>query len=319
MIIFSREHNIFFGIVNSENTMTELLCNFMAFKPFRDAFLKLFLNDEIDISFENFETQFMTDINQSRPDMIISNETCEILIEVKTWNTGLTSNQPDSYIKHLKTTDKQYKYLVFLIPSDYWYISEWDNRIHSWQKDNSLDIFIKTVFWKEIIEIIEKNDLDVISGYFHDFYELLKSWFDDKIISFNSEELDYMYSSKIPEILLELYSIVDDVKGFFSQKYLVSKSMISEEYGIYIRDLENKENLLYFGIWYPFWKEEGFPLCFGVSIDWSKDVVNKFTKKYHNSLTGYEGFKLCTINKEILSDDKKLDKIKELIKDTLES
>jgi hypothetical protein len=316
----ARVQNVFYGVVNSENSMTELLCNFMAFKPFRNAFLRLFFEDDVElVSFDDFQTQYTTDINQSRPDMAISNDDCEFLVEVKTWDTGLTSNQPDSYLEYLKSVKKRYKYLVFLVPSNYSHLTEWQRRVDKWLKENKCNISIKTVFWSEIISCIEQNDLNVIGERFRDFYELLKSWFEIEPITFNRVEVNYMFNPEIPRILTKLYAIIDEAKNYFSQIYTVSKSMNNEEYGIYIKRREDKTNLLYLGVWYPFWEEHGCPLCYGVDIDgWSKDVVKKFSAAHKGKTIDINGFRTVIIEKDFLEDEKCTEKIINLIKEELE-
>lgn len=300
--------------------MTELLCNFMAFKPFRNAFIGLFFENNVELfSYDDFQTQFTTDINQSRPDMAISNDDCEFLVEVKTWDIGLTSNQPHSYLDYLKSINKPYKCLVFLVPSNYCHLTEWQRKVEEWTKDNKCSISIKTVFWDEIINCIEQNDLNIISERFRDFNELLKSWFDIEPVTFNTLEVDSMFSTEIPLILTKLYSIIDEAKDYFSQVYTVRKSMNGEEYGIYIKRREDKANALYFGVWYPFWEKHGFPLCYGVNIDaWSKDIVNKFTTAHKDRSIDFDGFRIAYIDKGILSDEKCSEKIITLIKQELE-
>ncbi len=316
----ARVHNIFYGIVNSENSMTELLCNFMAFKPFRNAFINLFFENVAElVSFDDFQTQYTTDVNKSRPDMVISNDNCEFLIEIKTWDTGLTINQPNSYLEYLKSVNKSNKCLVFLVPSNYCHLDEWNKRVYKWLKDNECSISIKTVFWSEIISCIEQNDLNVIGERFRDFYNLLRSWFEIEPIIFNRVEVNYMFNPEVPRIITKLYAIIDEAKNHFSPKYTVSKSMNNEEYGIYIKRREDKENLLYLGIWYQFWEVHGGPLCYGVDINgWSKDGVEKFSAAHKGKYVDMNGFRTVIIEKDFLEDEKCTEKIINLIKEELE-
>jgi hypothetical protein len=311
-----REQNIFYGVVSSENSMTELLCNFMTFKPFRNAFVKLFFkNDSDKVCFDDFQTQYTTDINQSRPDMVISNDDCEFLVEVKTWDTRLTSNQPRSYLEHLKSIKKQYKCLVFLVPSNYSHLSEWQGKVDKWLKDNNCNITVKAVIWNKIIGIIEQNDLHEMSERFRDFHKLLKSWFEIQPITFNTLEVNYMFTSEIPAVLTKLYAIIDEVKNHFSQIFTISKSMNSEEYGIYFKRRDDKASILYLGTWYPFWEKYGFPLCYGVNIDvWPKDIVKKFTEAHKGETVNFDSFRMAHFEKSILNDEKCAEKIVNLIK-----
>jgi len=315
-----RLQNIFYGIVNSENSMTELLCNFMAYKPFRNAFLKLFLDQGADsISYDDFQTQYTTDVNHSRPDMVVVNDECEILVEVKTWDMGLTCNQPESYLDSLSNSQKPYKCLVFLVPSNYTHLSEWNQRVDAWDKLGKNKVPVKKVNWDEIISIIEQNDLNLLSDRFRDFYELLKSWFKIEPVIFSSMEVSYMFSSEIPIVLTKLYSIIDEVKDHCSQIYNVSKSINNEEYGIYIKNREDNNQLLYIGVWYDFWKEYGCPLCFGVNIyEWTKDVVKKFSTYHKDDSVEINGFRTVCIGKDILTDEHCSKKIISLVIEELE-
>lgn len=311
----NRVHNIFYGVINSENSMTELLCNFMIYKPFRDDFIRLFYKGDTNkISFDDFQTQYTTDVNQSRPDMVISNDDCEFIIEIKTWNTELTNNQPISYMEYLKKVDKQNKCLIFLVPSNYIHLNEWQNKADAWSKDNKCKLLIKTIFWDEIIKVIEQNDLNLISDRFRDFNDLLKLWFEIEPIKFNKAEVDAMYSSEIPKVLIKMFRIIDEAKDYYSQKYIVSKSMIDEEYALYIKRREDKANLLYLGIWYPFWEEYGFPLCYGVNIDqWPKNIVEKFSAANKGKTIEFNGYRVAYIDKNIFNDEKCSQRIVDIV------
>jgi len=315
-----RLQNVFYGIVNSENTMTELFCNFMAYKPFRHAFLKLFLDQGADsISYNDFHTQYTTDVNHSRPDMAVVNDEYEILIEVKTWDTGLTCNQPESYLDSLSISQKYNKCLVFLVPSNYTHLSEWNQRVDAWGKLGKNKVPVKKVNWDEIISIIEQNDLNLLSDRFSDFYELLKSWFKIEPVIFSSMEVNYMFSSEIPRVITKLYSIIDEVKDHCSQIYNVKKSINNEEYGIYINNREDNNQLLYIGVWYDFWKEYGCPLCFGVDIDeCSKDVVKRFSAFHKDDSVEIDGFRTVCIGKDIIADEDCSKKIISLVIEELE-
>ena len=114
-----REKNIFFGLIKNENSMTELFCNFLQFKSFRDTVLGLFLekNELNSIKFEDIDTQCSLPNNKGRPDMIISNDSVKILFELKTEvDTPLTENQPFSYLEYLRTISSKTKWLIFFTP-----------------------------------------------------------------------------------------------------------------------------------------------------------------------------------------------------------
>lgn len=126
--------------------------------------------------------------------MAVVNDEWEILIEAKTWDTGLTCNQPESYLDSLSNLQKPYKYLAFLVPSNYTHLSEWNQRVEAWDKLNKNKVPVKKFNWNELISIIERNDLNLLSDRFSDFYQLLKSWFKIEPVIFNCMEVNYMFS-----------------------------------------------------------------------------------------------------------------------------
>jgi len=139
---------IFENIVYNENTFTELFRNLMRFKVFRREFLNLIdfdFSEEL-IDFDCFSTQKTTE--NGRPDLVISTQTLEIYIEIKVWNTILTNNQPEGYLKELERIDKNEKLLVLLTPKNYKYLKVYNER----KKLFNSKIRTQTIFWSDIIE-----------------------------------------------------------------------------------------------------------------------------------------------------------------------
>ena len=47
----------------------------------------------------------------------------------------------------------------------------------------------------------------------------------------------------------------------------------------------NGKEVLWFGMWFDYWKDRGVPLCFGVSKDWKPNVITEFKKLNPNCVT----------------------------------
>ena len=209
----SRTENIFFGLVRSENAMTELFCNFLRFKAFRDAFLSLFLEKDVMncVSFSNCSTQNPLPEDRGTPDLAINDDSnFNILIEVKTGNTPLTHNQPESYLEYLKDEQQNSKWMIFLVPKDYRYLTELESKIDAFLSQHSkAGINTKILFWQHVIQIIKERELSILSSYFSEFYKFLKGWYQLKTINFNNAEVGRMFDKSIPEIMIKLNEIVD--------------------------------------------------------------------------------------------------------------
>jgi hypothetical protein len=322
----NREKNIYFGVVRNENSMTELFCNYMQFKIFRDEFSKMFLNEseKATIQYEHFSTQFTLN-NNSRPDMAIINDKIDVLIEIKVDNAELTDNQPKSYLKYLSESTKRVKCLIFLIPKGYNSLGVWNKRAEQYflKEYKVSDIKLKVLYWTDIIKVIEKADLHLISERVNDFYELLKMKFEYKNILFDQSEVSYMYRRDIPIILTKLYAVIEEVSkhGFLDMKKEVRFD--TQEYAIYFKD-DKGDYILYFGLWHPFWEKHSQPLCFGVEQEYySQKAVKRFNKIHKDDLIEFWDedtlFKLCTIDENIISHEDCTSKIVDIINNELKA
>ena len=315
----NRIRNIFFNVVTSENLMTELFCNLFKFKTFRDAVLELCLQkDQLNrIEFDHLDTQHSLPDDKGRPDLAIMNEEFEILFEIKTGNTNLTVNQPNGYLEHLRDDFHDTKWLILLVPHDYSFLGDWSSKIDVFLKryPNS-GIQTKVISWKDIMNTIEHYDLPILSGYFEDFLGLLKMWFELQNITFNASEVILMFKKDIPEILSKLFAIVDVVKNFNSKDFSVSQSKTSSEYGAYFKTNEG-ESILYFGVWYKFWREYQKPLCFGVKRTYPDKVRKKFSQLHEGHIIDFHNWRLSWIEQDILSKNNCSEIIAKLIEKEL--
>lgn len=264
----------------------------MKMKVFRDNFLSLFLPTEViqEINYENFDTQ--PSIDYGRPDMKIENDELLVLFELKTskW-CKLTGNQPNEYLKSLKNEkDKKHRWLVFLIPKGYLMEKE----INS---DNIVPngVTLKKLYWEQVIDKIEKNQLNTFNPFIQEFTDLLKMWFIPKTICFKPEEIKLMFTKEIPETFFKLHEIIDQIGNELPDSFTKGSSKGRKEYGYYFKDSEGQDTL-WFGIWYDFWIDKEKPICFGVKKNYSDKIKQKFIKRYSNHLIEYKNWYLSWID-----------------------
>jgi len=299
--------------------MTELFCNFLKLRAFRDAVLELFLQkDQLNsIEFDHFDTQYSLPDDKGRPDMAIRNDEFEILFEIKTVNTNLTVNQPNGYLEYLRDSYHNIKWLILLAPQDYRFLGDWSSIIDEFLKQYPHSgIQTKIIFWTDIMKAIEHYDFSILSDYFEDFLALLKIWFELQNITFKASEVTLMFTKDIPEILSKLFTIVDVVKNHNSKAFSVSSSKTSSEYGVYFKTNEG-ESILYFGVWYVFWKENQKPLCFGVKKTYPDNVRKKFSQLHEGHFIDFHNWRICWIDQDILSKNNCSEVIAKLIEEEL--
>lgn len=319
----SRPDNIFHNIIRDENSTTELFCNLMKYKLFRDGFLSSFLTENVDdLSFDIFDTQKRSE--QGQPDIEISNELIKIIIEVKiNKGTQLTENQPRGYIEDLMKSNQKIKWMIFLVPKDYKHVNEIKNNIDESLINNPSTFNYRIINWEDIISIIESNELDKLNPIFSEFVSLLKDWYISKPIRFEWREIMYLFTDEIPKELKKLKDLVDQVikKTMLpSITYQWSRTEGLKEYGVYFKNSKNQE-VLFFGIWLEFWEYKKKPLCFGVkSSKYPKEVIDYFKSKYSAKIETFNDWAVSWFDENIVSDrDNNVTKIQQELEELLEN
>ena len=267
---------IFENIIKDENSLTEAFRNFLRFPAFRNLFLDLIdwgILNEHEVVFEDFETQISID-EYGKPDMRLLTSEIELLIEVKVDNANTTPNQPNGYLNYLNVkSTREHKGLVFLVPKDYYYLGSYEKEQNEWLKSNSVpDIFTNTIFWFQIIDEIENQNLPEFSTLFKEFNNLLTLWFKPEIINFTHQNISIMFSKEIPQTITKLLEFVDSVETEIKKKYKIKQGRPRNfsEYGFYIKN-EDEENFLFFGVWGEFWEKHEKPLLLCLDYDFSND------------------------------------------------
>ena len=114
-----REENIFYNLIKNETSLTEVFCNFMRYRVFRDLFIDI-VNEKIKnkkniidksmVNFQNFDTEVALKENDEKLGRIdlqlkVNDEIYLFEIKIETF-TSLTKNQPKSYLEFLENKNE---------------------------------------------------------------------------------------------------------------------------------------------------------------------------------------------------------------------
>jgi len=309
--------SIFEDVIRNENSLTILLCIFLRYnKSFREKFLqKIFKGKIPPVDSEDINIQFNTK-KYGRPDIIIKNDKLCILLEIKKepW-TELRRSQPRKYIDYLKEKNNQiiqcFKRVILLCPRNYWHQEQWEKGCNDKKWIN-----FHIIYWNDIKQIIQKNK-NYNDSLFGEFYNFLEVRYMD--IKFTKGKL--LNKTDVPEMMEELSKIVKIIHEFIISHYSIHPDYYSDrdrfEDGYDYKSDKNGRDILYWGIWYKFWKKQYTPLCFGVCETWdNKQVVKLFRETYRKCKKIYENDKEIWYMEPITKDD--LCKNKEDIKRKIE-
>lgn len=310
-----RENNIFYNLVRNETAVTEVFCNLMQFKSFRDVFLNYVTkkcNFEIvtTLNYHDFSTEkdlIKKDDNclYGRADLVLNDNGIEYIFELKIEKyTKLTANQPKSYIDYLGDSSK----LFFILPRGYLHVKEIvDNK--------SFCNYTNILYWEDIIKEIREYELDKINTYIKDFCEILDYyWFKFTKITFTKQELSLLANlqniegiivdNNVPSLMKKLFTIIEDVAK--KMDYQGNEDRQNKDfYGYFLPN--KKYNIpdkwsLWFGVDFDIWEQENIPITIQIysdDADEMKKIGTKFLDlkkfKYKNDEeTYYIGFdKFC--------------------------
>ena len=271
---YHRNNNIFYGVIHNETSFTELFCNFLSHKLFRNKFIEL-VNTKIEedikklvtskISYESFDTEI--DLNgNGRADLFLELDSAnQYIFEIKIKRyTSLTDKQPHSYLEYLKQKGGKDN-LFFVIPKYYAH----ENEILETLSKNQI------IYWEEIIELIEKNGFNKLNPLIDEFYIYCKDWFEMHIIEFSvlehniidnhnfieeKEILKMAYDTNVPMIMEKINQLVDEIR----QTVGFGKINAEAEFYGYGKNLNKDKNgncyYLWIGVDYEIWKKYNFPI-----------------------------------------------------------
>jgi hypothetical protein len=111
-----------------------------------------------------------------------------------------------------------------------------------------------------------------------------------------------MFPENMPKILSKLLDTIETIEHIYGKDFTIEKKIRQGERALYFKN-QDGNYLLYFGIWYDLWLRYQHPLWFGVDLDWSREVVSKFTRMYRNRFVEYENHRLCYIDQHRVSEE----------------
>ena len=255
--------NIFDGLVRNENTLTELLCNLSKYLGFRRVLtegINAALGLECLVYGPDEITSQERDPSAGQPDIRIDSSDTLILIECKVDNCGLTSKQIEEYPKLIGSSKKKHSGLLFLVPEDYQHIDIIQDII---ERHKGQAGFISISTWNNLIARLCYYGLAETNDIFKDFLDLLGQWFEPISIDFTKGELDMLFNKEVGKSYSALIDLVDSIYEIVAKTYSCSRSRISDEYGLYVKDNKGSQ-ILWFGIYYAYWEATGYPLCIGL-------------------------------------------------------
>jgi hypothetical protein len=277
-----REENIFYNLIKNETSLTEVFCNFMKYKIFRDLFIDM-VNEKIKnqenridksiVKFQDFDTEVILDDNEEkfgRIDLQLKVKDEIFLFEIKVEiNTSLSKHQPTSYLKFLKNKNEN---LFFIIPNRYFHrngiLEKWEDETKYSRKDIENH---NIIYWEDILKQLRKQELDKADIFINEFCEIIGlNWFDFEKIEFTKDELDLIFNDKedkgykmleninVPVLMSKLFQIIDCSTDKIKY-YLKNKDKQNFQYYGYFLDnekLDLSETLsIWFGVDYELWEK----------------------------------------------------------------
>jgi len=307
-----REKNIFFNIIKNETSLTEVFCNLLNYKAFRDLFLNIVKNKNIDfnesnIGYKNFNTELILDGDNGRSDLHLKANNTEYIFEIKIeLYTDLTDNQPEGYLEYLKNRNIEdiNKNLFFILPRGYLHLKDIHKRWINKSKYSKNEIDKKNIiYWNEILSEIKKLELDKLNLFIGEFCKIVDyRWFKYEDIKFLQSEIelinlnskrkkgyDMLSDANIPSLVNKLFKIVDSA---YEKLYTVDKynKQSSEYYGYILNNNKYKipENWeVWFGVDFEIWASGKSPLTIQIYSEDKKEIT-KIQKLLHSEEFKYE-------------------------------
>jgi len=204
-----REHSIFYRLTQEdENATTELLCNLCIYEDYKKIILDAFELRDIDINFDDINTQQSIQNRTKIPDIVIENDKIKIFIENKI-DIGykLNRSQKKIYPETLKYSNKNIK-LIYLVPRAYKDIESIKIVIEKYN-------FATLIYWENIIDkLIEYNKSkysELLNESIIYFNKVLKS-----IPKTNFTEEDFLLMNNIENLRKEINTMAKVVELFYN-------------------------------------------------------------------------------------------------------
>ena len=270
-----KNRNIFEDVLNLEDALTDALRNFLKYPPVRDALWRTLpenVREHINFSsIEDIETRPSDSRHLGVPDIVLYGSDFILVIEVKI-GAELTDAQQEVYVPWIKEairdSQKEMGVVVFLVPDDYPHRVQLDSCIEEARglccSENANIQVLDPITWQKLVKEFESQHMPSLNELIREFYDHLSERFIPKPVRFSTEEVRLMHSRETASGVLKLMDIVEKVKDNSRSSGFQVSRLNAYNYGYDFSSLEKK---VYFGIWWQFWAENGFPLCMAISKD----------------------------------------------------
>ena len=116
-----------------------------------------------------------------------------------------------------------------------------------------------------------------------------------------------LFNKELPSALSKLDQLLTQVQHKaraykFQPSPRPRRLWVDEEYGFYFKNDIGRE-VLWFGVWIPFWRETGYPLCFGVDQNWPERVRQAFQEAYPGYKHQFQRWTLGVVSQQTLMCD----------------
>ena len=292
-----KNRNIFEDVLNRENALTDALRNFLKYPPVREALWQTLpipenVRKRVNFSLiEAIETRPSHSRDLGEPDLVLYGSDFILVIEVKVrQDRDLTDDhQQEAYVswieKEIRDTQKEMGFVVFLIPDDYHHSDLLDScieqaRTRLCSSNNSNIQILDSIKWKTLIKAFESQNMPSLNELTREFYDHLSERFIPKPVIFSTEEICLMYSKETASGIPKLMNIVEQVKDNLKSSEAQVSKIQPYNYGYYA--ISSERVYFYFGIWWQFWAEYGFPLCVAISSEENEAIQIAFREQYEN-------------------------------------
>ena len=280
-----KNRNIFEDALNLENPLTDALRNFLKYRPVRDALwrtLRESIQESVDFSsIEDIQTHYPGGHSEGIPDLVLYGPNFILVIEVKIGAKLTDKHQKKAYVpwieKEIEKSQKEMGFVVFLIPDYYSHRAELDSCLKKAgsSKNPNIQVLDSPITWEQLVKELGSQNMQSLNELTLEFYNYLSERF--KSVIFSTEEVDLMNNKKTASVIIKLIDIVDKVKD--KSNSLSSGRLDSSGHG-YNFSSSNKKKSIWFGIWWEYWEEEGFPLCIAILKEYhSPQMLNAFKKR----------------------------------------
>ena len=128
-----------------------------------------------------------------------------------------------------------------------------------------------------------------------------------------------LYSKDIPTIYLKMTGVVEEVRNKLSKSYKLIREINEHGTGFYIKDANGKQ-ILWFGVWYEYWQQKGYPFVFAVWDEFGSRVVKRFQTKFKKSVVLFDKdtWYVYGLPEELISDPNNIKRIITLLSETIE-